>query len=195
MTAETGAANAGDLTVRSFALVDPADPDRHTPATLRYNGTGFDLTRGVPPVSAGTIAWTPGQPIDYAGWSIAVQGTPASGDTVDIVTVADPSADNRNARAMLALAEGGIVGGETFSDAFAALLVDTGTRAESALATEAVSQRLLGDARAAHASQSGVNLDEEAARLMQYQQMYQAAARVIQAAQSMFDALLGATAR
>ncbi|NLD70720.1 MAG: flagellar hook-associated protein FlgK [Limnobacter sp.] len=197
MTAELGAANTGDLTVRGFELADPADPDRYAAASLRYiGGNAFELRRGDPPASTGTtIAWNPGEPLAYGGWTIAVQGRPEVGDTIDVVAVADPSTDNRNARAMVALAESGIVGDETFSDAFAALLVDAGTRAESAQATEAVSQRLLGDARAAHASQSGVNLDEEAARLMQYQQMYQAAARVIQAAQSMFDALLGATAR
>ncbi|MCL4183812.1 MAG: hypothetical protein KJ011_10245, partial [Burkholderiaceae bacterium] len=64
-----------------------------------------------------------------------------------------------------------------------------------AQASESVSTRLLGDAQAAQAQLSGVNLDEEAARLMQYQQMYQAAAKVIQAAQSMFDTLLAATGR
>ena len=42
---------------------------------------------------------------------------------------------------------------------------------------------------------TGVNLDEEAARLLQYQQSYQAAAKILQVAQSVFDALLDATSR
>jgi flagellar hook-associated protein 1 FlgK len=41
-------------------------------------------------------------------------------------------------------------------------------------------------------SQDGVNLDEEAARLIQFQQSYQAAAKVLQVAQSLFDTLLNA---
>ena len=40
------------------------------------------------------------------------------------------------------------------------------------------------------AEKSGVNLDEEAARLIQYQQSYQAAAKMLQVAQSVFDTLL-----
>ena len=51
------------------------------------------------------------------------------------------------------------------------------------------------DAKNAVASKAGVNLDEEAARLIQYQQSYQAAAKVLQVAQSVFDILLDAAAR
>jgi flagellar hook-associated protein 1 FlgK len=42
---------------------------------------------------------------------------------------------------------------------------------------------------------AGVNLDEEAARLIQFQQSYQAAAKVLQVAQSIFDTLLSTAAR
>jgi flagellar hook-associated protein 1 FlgK len=45
-------------------------------------------------------------------------------------------------------------------------------------------------AAAAVSSGSGVNLDEEAARLIQFQQSYQAAARMLQVAQALFDTLL-----
>ena len=48
---------------------------------------------------------------------------------------------------------------------------------------------------AARESVSGVNLDEEAARLLQYQQAYQAAARVIATANSMFDTVLSVVSR
>ena len=54
---------------------------------------------------------------------------------------------------------------------------------------------MLEDASAAVDSVSGVNLDEEAAALVRYQQAYQAAARVIAAANSMFETLLDATRR
>ena len=48
-------------------------------------------------------------------------------------------------------------------------------------------------ADATRSAKSGVNLDEEAARLIQYQQSYQAAAKILQIAQSVFDTLLDAT--
>jgi flagellar hook-associated protein 1 len=49
---------------------------------------------------------------------------------------------------------------------------------------------VLADSEDARSSQAGVNLDEEAARLIQYQQAYQACAKIIQVAQSTFDTLL-----
>ena len=52
------------------------------------------------------------------------------------------------------------------------------------------SAAIAGDAKTAVAEKSGVNLDEEAARLIQYQQSYQAAAKLLQVAQSIFDTLL-----
>jgi flagellar hook-associated protein 1 FlgK len=42
---------------------------------------------------------------------------------------------------------------------------------------------------------SGVNLDEEAANMLRYQQAYQAAAQIISAANQMFDTLINAVRR
>ena len=56
-------------------------------------------------------------------------------------------------------------------------------------------QRLLDQAMAARESVSGVNLDEEAANLIRYQQAYQAAAQVVTVANSLFDTLLNAVRR
>ena len=55
-----------------------------------------------------------------------------------------------------------------------------------------ISAGVAADAKAARDNTSGVNLDEEAARLIQYQQSYQAAAKILQVAQTVFDALLDA---
>ena len=52
------------------------------------------------------------------------------------------------------------------------------------------SASIAADAKSEQASKSGVNLDEEAARLIQYQQSYQAAAKMLQVAQSLFDTML-----
>jgi flagellar hook-associated protein 1 FlgK len=58
-----------------------------------------------------------------------------------------------------------------------------------------MSQAIAKDADAARNSVAGVNLDEEAARLIQFQQSYQAAAKVLQIAQSVFDTLMQTAAR
>jgi flagellar hook-associated protein 1 len=55
---------------------------------------------------------------------------------------------------------------------------------------QAVVQQEAVDARDAI---SGVNLDEEAANLMRFQQAYQAAAQLIRVASTMFDTLLAAS--
>ena len=62
-------------------------------------------------------------------------------------------------------------------------------------AADDLSRGVAAAAESARADGSGVNLDEEAARLIQYQQSYQAAAKVLQVAQSIFDSLLQATSR
>jgi flagellar hook-associated protein 1 FlgK len=93
---------------------------------------------------------------------------------------------------MLALADGRSVDGRRFTDAYAELLSDIGLRSQAANATAAMSGQVLQDAKAAKAEVSGVNLDEEAARLMQYQQAYQAAAKLLATAQAIFETLLQA---
>ena len=63
---------------------------------------------------------------------------------------------------------------------------EIGARVQSANYLSSVSTSVASDAEASRAGQAGVNLDEEASRLMQYQQGYQAAAKVLQTAQSLF---------
>ncbi len=194
VSVERAATNAGDVAASGFS-VDSADPNLAQPVTITFTAAGtFDVS-GTGTGNPTGIAYVPGAPISYNGWTLTLRGTPQPGDRIEIVSTVDPAADNRNARAMLGLSDAPLAGGASFNDAFAAMLADAGTRTQSAKAAQSVSSRLQVDAEAAQAAQSGVNLDEEAARLLQYQQMYQAAAKVIQAAQSMFDSLLASVGR
>ena len=93
----------------------------------------------------------------------------------------------------MALSGGGIGGGATITDAYAAALADIGVRVQTAGSAAQISGTVATQAEAVRSATSGVNLDEEAARLIQYQQSYQAAAKILQVAQSVFDALLDAT--
>ncbi|MBC7715376.1 MAG: flagellar hook-associated protein FlgK, partial [Pseudorhodobacter sp.] len=65
-----------------------------------------------------------------------------------------------------------------------------GVRVQTQRTSESISASVKADAESARSAQAGVNLDEEAARLIQYQQAYQACAKIIQVAQSTFDTLL-----
>ena len=109
----------------------------------------------------------------------------------------DPAMDNRNARLLAGLGDERLVDGgtATFTDAFAALVADVGSRTLQGKAASQASGALLSNAKASFAAESGVNLDEEAARLLQFQQAYQAASRVIATANSMFDTILSVISR
>jgi len=54
---------------------------------------------------------------------------------------------------------------------------------------------ILANTQEAFDSKSGVNLDEEAANLVRYQQAYQAVAQVVAVTSTLFDTLLSATRR
>jgi flagellar hook-associated protein 1 FlgK len=81
-------------------------------------------------------------------------------------------------------------GGSTVVEAWTRALADTGVRVQAADAAAQISTAVADQAETRRAAQAGVNLDEEAARLIQYQQSYQAAAKVLQVAQTVFDTLM-----
>ncbi len=87
---------------------------------------------------------------------------------------------------------GGVVtsAGVNVIDAYASALAAVGVSVQSAGYAATQSAAIAADAKTAVSEKAGVNLDEEAARLIQYQQSYQAAAKILQVAQSVFDSLL-----
>ncbi|MDP1650832.1 MAG: flagellar hook-associated protein FlgK [Rubrivivax sp.] len=145
----------------------------------------------------GAGTWQPGQPVqtpalESYGYTLHLSGVPRSGD---IVTVAPTPAstmasNNGNALALLGLRDAGLADGRTAVEAWSQAIADIGVRVQSARTSADISTTVAGQAELARSSQAGVNLDEEAARLIQYQQSYQAAAKVLQVAQTLFDTLL-----
>lgn len=128
---------------------------------------------------------------------------PAAGDAFTVAQTAVPSASNGNALALVALRDaalvgrvpdgsGGLAGGLDLTDAWAQAMADIGVRTQGALSASQISTQVADSAKQALSNRTGVNLDEEAARLMQFQQGYQAAAKVLQVAQTLFDTLLEA---
>jgi flagellar hook-associated protein 1 FlgK len=122
---------------------------------------------------------------------------PANGDVLNV----DPtpanalSSSNGNANAMLALRDAALANGHTATDAWSQALANVGVRVQSAQSAADISSGVATQTEESRSAQSGVNLDEEASRLIQYQQSYQAAAKVLQVAQSIFDTLLQAAGR
>lgn len=146
-------------------------------------------------------AWTPAAPAQRYDWALDLSGVPRNGDVLTVGNTPFPASDNGNARAMMALRDAGIIGqrtlpsgavvpGSSVTDAYANALAEIGVRVQSAELASKQSTAIAEQAESNVQAKVGVNLDEEAARLIQFQQSYQAAAKMLQVAQSLFDTLL-----
>ncbi len=185
--ANAGTGAAGDLVVTAHPLPYPGATE-----TLSFARVGADYEY-TSSITGLTTAWRTGEPVVGAnGYTLQLNGVPADGDAFDVApTPATALASNNgNARALLALRDGLIVGGRTVSDTWSQSMADMGVRVQSAQISSDISSAVASQAEQTRSGQDGVNLDEEAARLIQYQQSYQAAAKVLQVAQSLFDTLL-----
>ena len=102
--------------------------------------------------------------------------------------------DNRNGLALAGLEnKQGMIGGTaSFQDGYGLIVSEVGVLTSSAKIATAAQETLLNNAKSAWGNVSGVNLDEEAANLIKFQQSYQAAAQMIAVSDNLFNALLGA---
>jgi len=205
VTATLGGTNTGTLAIQSLQVASPiaapanavvkfsVDPSTQA-RTYQISIDGGSSFGAAQPLVAG-------QPIglsDGSGtllWQLSVSGTPADGDLVKVDPTAYPATSNANALAMAALGDKALVAGSKLTDAWANALTDIGVRVQGADNAAQFSSAVASDAEARNSAKSGVNLDEEAARLIQYQQSYQAAAKTLQVAQAVFDTLLQVTSR
>ncbi|MED5619896.1 flagellar hook-associated protein FlgK [Ideonella sp. BN130291] len=206
VTATVPATNTGTASVASLTVVGSSvNPEltanlSFTSATGDYAWELRDRTSNAL-VSSGTGTWTAGQPIALNGFELQLNGVPANGDAISIGKTLYPATNNGNALALAALRDqsfvgqsldglGQLTGGNTMTEAYAAAMADVGVRVQSGNNAADISASVAATAEQARSGQAGVNLDEEAARLIQYQQSYQAAAKVLQVAQQIFDTLL-----
>ena len=175
--------------------------------SINYTITLSDNTSVSGVWKAGTaIGNDPAGGVDL-GFELRLNGVPREGDKIAMqVSDAVVSTNNGNAKAFVALqsepfvgkqlqANGTLTRGQTVNEAYAASMADIGSRVQGADYLAQVSTSVASDAETTRSSQAGVNLDEEAARLMQFQQAYQASAKMLQTAQSLFDQLLSIVSR
>ena len=167
-----------------------------SPAT--YQVTDY---RTASPTPGAPQPYTPGKPISIDGWEITLNGAPKPGDTVTVGNAKDAqygdwyTRDAGNASALMALRDAKLFDGAALSDSFASAMAQVGTRTQSAQFAAALSSSMAANLERDRSAVSGVNLDEEAARLIQYQQAYQASAKMLQIAQNIFDNLLQTVGR
>lgn len=194
---EAPTTNAGTGTI-SAGVVNgpPVDPALQVPVTITFtSATEYTVsTDAVPPVVLGTgdISLPGGTTVSYNGWTVELGGVPAAGDEFKIGPNTDGVGDNRNAVLLGALQTANTIGNGTtsYSGAYTQLVSLVGNKTRELEVISAAEGRYLEQAQAAHQAESGVNLDEEAANLLQYQQAYQAAAKIMQTASQLFEILL-----
>jgi len=158
-----------------------------SPVTVTLpNGTATTYAAGAP------VPYTSGAAISFDGITVTLSGAPANGDTFTIAPNAGGVSDGRNALLLGALEGQKTIGGSTatFNDAYAQLVSNIGNKTRQVDIANAAQTSLVAQIRFADQSATGVNQDEETANLLIFQQMYQANAKVIQTASTIFDAVL-----
>ena len=138
--------------------------------------------------------------IDY---EVSLLGKPSAGDVFNIDYNAGAINDNSNGLELAALQRERVLRRNpenisvdntmTLSEGYGRLVSDVGNKVSQARTAERVSGSMLEQSKQFYESTSGVSLEEEAANLIQYEQAFNASARVITVAQQIFDTLLNST--
>jgi flagellar hook-associated protein 1 FlgK len=202
--------NTGTATISSGtvnALVPPAvlDVNLRNTVTITFNVdntvvpavTTYDVTDAVNGALAAAQPYTAGANITYNGWTTQVSGNPATGDIFTVSVNSNGVSDNRNAMLLGAFQTANtMIGSATsaatasYQGAYSQIVSSVGSKANEVNAIGDAQQGLVENATAALQQVSGVNLDEEAANLLRYQQAYQASAKILATASKVFDEIL-----
>ncbi len=153
------------------------------------------VANGVAVPANTNITFTNNMTIEANGWTVNLSGVPQSGDVVTVEVNTDGQGDNRNALTLANLQNTETMDGgfSNYQEAYSALVGRVGTVAAAAESQRDSQQALLTQAIERKESRTAVNLDEEAADLIRYQQAYQATSQIISTVQTLFDTLINAT--
>jgi flagellar hook-associated protein 1 FlgK len=189
LAATKGAGNTGKGVLGNLTVTDVTNPAFNTPATITFTSpTTYSIDGGAPQTYAD------GDTITGPGWTLKLTGAPAANDTFSVKPAGSASGDNGNALAMANVATKGVLdnGVTTVSKSYSQLIAQVGTAGAQANTALTAQQSILDQATASQQSLSGVNMDEEAANLLRFQQSYAASAQVINTANTIFNSLLSA---
>jgi flagellar hook-associated protein 1 len=205
----SGAITGGTASATGFVI--------NSTVTLTYdsaNGTltglpiGTTGTFGSPPQSFTITAANPGVPYDPTtgdsytvtnpgppatspnNISFSISGTPANGDTFTLSQNTGGTKDGSNATALSNISTSTVLNGATLTNGYAEFVNNVGNTASSLSSLATTQSSTLAQITSQIGSISGVNIDEEASNLLQYQQQYQASSQLIQTAKTIFDTLL-----
>jgi flagellar hook-associated protein 1 FlgK len=196
--------NLGTATISSGTVNPPppitpnpahplTDLNLQAPVSITFTSpTTFDVAGAGTGNPVGVVYPTASGSITYNGWTVQITGTPVAGDVFNVSTNSNAVGDNRNALLMAALQTQNLLanGTSSFQGAYGQLVGEVGAKTHELDVTSQAQNNMVAQSVAAQQAVSGVNLDEEAANLLRFQHAYQASAKAMQIASTMFDAVL-----
>ena len=179
--------NTGAAVISSGTVLNSTNPNLLLPVTIAFTSpTTYTINGGAP------NAYTSGGNIAVNGWQVQISGTPASGDSFTVTSNAGGTGDNRNALIAANAQNVGVLqnGTTSITGGVSALVTGLGSQAQQINTAQTAQAAVNAQALNSVQSTSGVNLDEEAASLLQWQQAYQAAAQALTIGNSLFTTLI-----
>jgi flagellar hook-associated protein 1 FlgK len=180
-------ANTGNATISSGTVTNAANPNLLATTTIQFTSpTAYEIN------GAGNYAYTSGGNINLNGWQVQISGTPATGDVFTVGSNVGGTGDNRNALASANQQNVGVLSNGTVSIGSGAGALVTGIGSQAAQVNTAQTAQSAVNTQALQNVQSlsGVNLDQEAANMLQWQQAYQASAQALTIANTLFTTLI-----
>ncbi|WP_373077197.1 flagellar hook-associated protein FlgK [Zhongshania sp.] len=181
--------NIGTAKISETDVVDSSNANLLDPVNIEFlTATSYQIN------GSGSFTYTSGSELTINGNRVVISGTPVAGDQFSIGPNTNAVGDNRNILKLAATESSKLLnnGATSVQDAVNGLVGDIAVATRSAQINKQSQENLLNQTRARHQSISGVNLDEEAANLLKFQQAYQAAAQATSIANEMFQTLMGA---
>jgi len=191
--------NLGDVDISAGIVTDVTDVNLLNTATLTFDNPATTLRAdvdvvvgGVGYVAGAAIPYSNNMVIDANGWQVSLNGTPQPGDVFTVEANLGGTGDNRNALNLANLQNAGIFDGgiASYQEDYGSLLGFVGSQAMAVNLERDTQESMLMQAIDRKSPKASVNLDEEAADLVRYQQAYEASARLISTAQTIFETLL-----
>lgn len=195
-------ANLGSVDISAGIVTDVTDPNLLNTATFTFDTPPATfradvnvVVGGVPFAAGAAIPYNNNMVVDANGWQVSLNGAPAAGDVLTVESNVGGSGDNRNALNLANLQNTGVFdgGNASYQEDYATLVGFVGSQTFAANIERDSQESMLFQAVDRKSSRTAVNLDEEAADLVRFQQAYEATARIINTVQVMFDTLISST--
>ncbi|MBT8449700.1 MAG: flagellar hook-associated protein FlgK, partial [Gammaproteobacteria bacterium] len=207
VNATSSISNAGTIEIRSVDVTDTSTSafsisgSLNPPLRIEFtSATSYDvIDANTNAAVVSGVTYTPNESNDLLaqaglnlGYEINVSGSAATGDVINLEYNTAGFGDNRNALALANIQLEKVLdnGNTTLQEAYGLIISEVGAKTNEAKVSQQASLSLVRQTESRIQEESGVNLDEEAAKLIKYQQSYQAAAQLISTANLIFDTLI-----